>query len=156
MLKLQEEGLCKSLGVANCHQHHIEALEAESGVLPVINQFEVHPLFTQKPLVEYCKSKNIVVEAYTPIARNDARLFTRSSLIKIAEKYGKTPVQIVMRWHIDKGLIPIVRSHHPVRQQQNLDVLDFALTTEEIKEIDGYNINSRLRYDPDNCDWSVM
>ena len=74
MEKLYEEGLIKNLGIANCHQHHIEQILNICKHRPVINQIEVHPLFTQKPLINYCKSQDIIVEAYSPLAKNDDRI----------------------------------------------------------------------------------
>ncbi len=156
MIKLRDEGLVKTLGVANCNIHHLEKLYKISGEWPVVNQFEVHPLFTQKPLIEFCRSKGITVEAYTPIARHDDRLVRLPLLRNIGKKYNKTLVQIVLRWHIQNGVIPVVRSLNPNHQRSNLEIFDFSLSDEEMKQIDGININSRLRYDPDNCDFSIL
>ena len=156
MIRLQEEGYVRCLGVANCHQHHLETLIDVTGVVPTINQFEVHPLFTQKPLIEYCKSKNIQVEAYTAIARFDDRLMRLPLLKNIAKKYGKTIVQIILRWDIQNGIIPLVRSLNPKRQIENISIFDFELTEEEMKSIDKININARVRYDPDNCDFTIL
>ena len=154
--QLYKEGYCRSIGVANCNQHHLEEIFKIAEVIPHINQFEVHPLFTQKPLIEYCRTKNIVVEAYTPIARFDDRLVRLPALKAIATKYSKTVVQIILRWHIQNGVIPVVRSLNKKRQLENISVFDFELTSEEMQTIDGFNINSRLRYDPDNCDFSIL
>lgn len=156
IVKLYKEGYCRAVGVANCHQHHIERLLSISDVVPAVNQIEVHPLFTQKELINYCWSKGIAVEAYTAIARFDDRLMRLPLLKNIAQKYNKTAVQVVLRWHIQTGVIPLVRSLNPKRQQENISVFDFQLTDEEMKLIDGININSRLRYDPDNCDFSIL
>ena len=156
MEKLYEEGFVKNLGFANCHQHHIEDILRICKVKPVVNQFEIHPLFTQKPLIEYCKSQGIQVEAYSPIAQNNDRLRKNRTLHALASKYGKTIYQIMLRWHIENGVIPIPRSTNTVRLKQNIDVFDFALTKEEVESIDRININSRLRYDPDNCDFTLL
>lgn len=156
MEKLYQEGYVRILGVANCHQHHLEKIQAECDILPSINQIEVHPLFTQKPLIAYCKSRNIAVQAYTPIARYDDRMVRLPSLKNIAAKYRKTITQIVLRWHIQNGLIPVVRSLNKKRQYENISVFDFMLTAEEMQQIDRININSRMRYDPDNCDFSIL
>jgi len=156
MIRLQQDGLVKTLGVANCHQHHLDYLMKESGFIPSINQFEVHPLFTQKPLIEYCNSKGIVVEAYTPIARFDDRLVRLPLLHNICRKYSKSVAQVVLRWHMQNGIIPVVRSHNKDHQLENISIFDFELTTSEIAAIDGININSRLRFDPDNCDFSIL
>lgn len=156
MIKLKEEGKVKVLGVANCHPHHIEALEAATGVLPEINQIEVHPLFTQKSLIEYCREKGIVVEAYTPVARYDDRLVRLPVLKALEKKYNKSFVQIVLRWHIQNGCIPVVRALSEKHQKENIDIFDFEISDEDMKLIDGININSRLRYDPDNCDFTIL
>jgi len=154
--QLYQEGYCRAIGVANCHQRHLEEIFKIADVVPHINQFEVHPLFTQKPLIEYCKSHNIVVEAYTPIARFDDRLVRLPALTAIAQKYNKTIAQVVLRWHIQHGIIPIVRSLNKKRQLENISIFDFELTGLEMQTVDGFNINSRLRYDPDNCDFSIL
>ena len=153
---LYKEGYIKAIGVANCHQHHIEEILKVCEIPPMVNEIEVHPLFSQKPLIDYCKSKNIRVEAYTPLARNDERLRKNKILLGLAAKYNKTPLQIILRWHIENGVIPIPRSTNINRLRQNFDVFDFNLTTEEVKQIDSININSRLRYDPDNCDFTIL
>jgi diketogulonate reductase-like aldo/keto reductase len=156
MESLYKEGYCKAIGVANCHQHHLEALFERAEIIPAINQIEVHPLFTQKPLVNYCNMKKIVVEAYTPIARFDDRLVRLPALQQIAQKYNKSVVQVILRWHIQNGIIPIVRSLNKNRQLENISIIDFELTKDEMKTIDDFNINSRLRYDPDNCDFTIL
>lgn len=153
MEKLYKEGYIKVLGVANCHQHHIQAILDNCEIIPAINQIEVHPLFTQKPLIEFCKSNNIAVEAYTPLARNDDRLQKNLILKGLSKKYGKTIPQIILRWHVQLGIIPIPRSMNPNRQKQNIDIFDFTLTEDEMTAIDSININSRLRFDPDNLDF---
>lgn len=154
--QLYKEGYIKAIGVANCHQHHIEAILRICEIPPMVNEVEVHPLFSQKPLIDYCKSHNIRVEAYTPLARNDERLRRNRVLLQLSEKYHKTPLQIILRWHIENGVIPIPRSTNLIRLKQNIDVFDFSLTEEEVKLVDGININSRLRYDPDNCDYTIL
>lgn len=156
MVQMQKDGLCRNLGVANCHQHHIEAIIRECGVVPAVNQVEVHPLFTQIPLRDYCRSKGIQVESYSATARMDDRLMRLPKLKAIAKKYGKTVVQVVLRWHIQNGLIPCVRSHNPKRQRENINIFDFQLSAEEMEIIDGFNIDARVRYNPDNCDFSIL
>ena len=156
MVELYREGYVKTLGVANCHAHHLEKLFTLTEEKPLINQFEIHPLFTQKPLIAYCKEHGIQPEAYTPIARFDDRLVRLPILNRIAEKYGKTFLQVVLRWHVQNGIVPVVRTLNPKHQKENLGIFDFSLTDEEMAQIDGININSRLRYDPDNCDFTIL
>lgn len=156
MEKLYEEGYVKHLGVANCHQHHLEEIFKICNYRPEIGQFEIHPLFTQKNLIQYYKDNDILVEAYTPIARYDERLVRLPLLKQLEAKYNKTFVQIILRWHIQNGIIPLVRSLSKEHQKENFDIFDFELTTEDMVAIDSININSRLRYDPDNCDFNIL
>lgn len=156
MVELYRDGYVKTLGVANCHIHHLEKIIAMSDEKPLINQFEIHPLFTQKPLIAYCKKNGIQPEAYTPIARFDDRLVKLPLLKRIADKYGKTILQVILRWHVQNGIVPVVRTLNLKHQQENLKIFDFSLTDEEIAQIDGININSRLRFDPDNCDFTIL
>ena len=156
MEKLYEEGYAKQLGVANCHQHHLEEIYKICKYKPEVGQFEIHPLFTQKPLVEYYQQHGMQVCAYTSIARSDDRLVRLPKMKQIAAKYGKTVVQVILRWHLQNGIIPIVHSKSSKHQCENLNVYDFELTDEEMKTIDTVNINSRLRFDPDNCDFSIL
>ena len=156
MEKLYEEGYVKHLGVANCHQHHLEAIFSICRHRPEIGQFEIHPLFTQKPLIEYYRSQGIVVEAYTSLARYDDRLVRLPLLKRLEQKYHKNFVQIILRWHVQNGIIPLVRCLSKSHQKSNLDIFDFELDAEDMALVDGININSRLRYDPDNCDFSIL
>ena len=156
MEKLKDEGYVKHLGVANCHQHHLEEIFKICKHRPEVGQFEIHPLFTQKPLIQYYRDHGLIVEAYTPIARYDDRLVRLPLLKHLEKKYNKTFVQIILRWHIQNGVIPLVRSLSYNHQKENFDIFDFELSEEDIKAIDGININSRLRYDPDNCDFTIL
>ncbi len=156
MEALYEDGYVKHLGVANCHQHHLEAIFQICKHRPEIGQFEIHPLFTQKPLIQYYKDNDILVEAYTPIARYDDRLVRLPLLKKLEKKYNKTFVQIILRWHVQNGVIPLVRSMSKEHQLENFSIFDFELEKEDMEAIDRININSRLRYDPDNCDFSIL
>lgn len=156
MIKLRDEGYVKTLAVANCHKHHLDLLISETGVTPAINQVEVHPLFSQKELISQCMRLGIIVEAYTPLARFDERMIRLPLLKQIAARYNKSLSQIILRWHIQNGVIPVFRSLNCNRQKENISIFDFELTQEEMNAIDGININSRLRYDPDNCDFSIL
>lgn len=153
MEKLYKEGYIRALGVCNCHQHHLQKILDECEIVPALDQFEVHPLFTQKPLIEFCKKHGIQVEAYTPLARNDDRLRKNLILKGLCKKYNKDLAQIILRWDYQNGVLPIPRSSNSKRQASNIDIFDFELLDEEMKAIDSININSRLRFDPDNLDF---
>ena len=156
MENLYEEGYVRHLGVANCHEHHLEEILRICKYPPKIGQFEIHPLFTQKHLIEYYKRHGIIVEAYTPIARYDDRLIRLPLLKRLEQKYNKNFIQIILRWHIQNGVIPIIRSLNHKHQHSNFQIFDFQLDHEDMLAIDAININSRLRYDPDNCDFSIL
>lgn len=155
MEKLYEEGRCRAIGVCNCHEHHLEELKKHAKIMPMVNEFECHPLFTQDELRRYCADNEIRVMAYTSTARNDERM-GKTVLKPIAAKYGKTLIQVVLRWHQQIGNIPIVNSFNPAHVHDNFDINDFTLTEEEVQAITRCNINSRLRYDPDNCDFHQL
>lgn len=156
MIKLRDEGYVRTLAVANCHKHHLERIINETGVVPSINQVEIHPLFSQKKLISDCQDLGITMEAYTPLSRFDERM-TRLPLLKnIAAKYHKSLSQIILRWHYQNGVIPVFRSLNPERQRENVGIFDFELAPTDMQSIDSININSRLRYDPDNCDFSIL
>ena len=150
-----DKGLARSVGVANCHPHHLKTL-MKVGLKPMVNQFEVHPLFTQKELIAYNQDLGITVQSYTPVARMDQRLFRLPALQRIADVHNKTAVQVVLRWHMQQGLVPVVRANKSAHQVECASVFGFELSAEEMKTIDGFNIDSRLRYHPDNCDFTIL
>lgn len=156
MIELKEKGYCRTLGVANCKEHHLKRLKDISGIYPVINQFEVHPLFTQEKLRKYCFDNNIQVEAYTPTGRQDDRLLNPPLLNELSKKYGKTKTQIILRWHVQHGIIPVIRTFNQEHQKSDIDIFDFEISIDDMQKIDSMNINSRLRYDPDNCDFRTL
>lgn len=152
---LYEEGLCRAIGVSNFNIHHLESLEAVGNVKPMVDEFECHPLFTQNDLRSYCRSKDIQVIAYSSTARMNERLY-KTCLVPIGKKYNKSVAQIILRWHQQIGNIPIVNSTNPRHLIENTQIRDFSLTDGEIDRITAININSRLRYDPDNCDFRQL
>lgn len=155
MEKLYNEGLCKAIGVCNFNIHHFEELKKYAKIMPMVNQIECHPLFTQEQLREYCKKNNIQIMAYTSTARNDERL-RKTALVPIAKKYNKTITQVVLKWHQQIGNIPIFNTTNKKHLLDNININDFELTEDEIQKINDININSRLRYDPDNCDFTKL
>lgn len=155
METLYKEGKCKAIGVCNCNIHHLQELKQHAEIMPMVNEIECHPLFTQDNLRSYCAENDIQVLAYTPTARMDERL-KKTCLVPIAEKYDKTIVQIILRWHQQIGNVPIFNSSNKDHVIGNTDIRDFSLTSDELDRITKININSRLRYDPDNCDFRQL
>lgn len=155
MERLYKEGKCRAIGVCNCNIRHLQEIEKVAEIMPMINQIECHPLFTQEELRGYCNSHNIQVMAYTPTARMDDRL-KKTVLVPIAEKYHKSIAQIILRWHTQIGNIPIVNTSDICHLRENMNIFDFELSLEEIGMINAININSRLRFDPENVDFTKI
>ncbi|MFC3394149.1 2,5-didehydrogluconate reductase DkgA [Brenneria rubrifaciens] len=149
LIKLQEQGLTKSIGVSNFHAHHLQRLKDETGVLPVINQIELHPLLQQRTLHIWNVNHHIQTESWSPLAQGGAGVFDQPIIRKLATKYGKTPAQVVIRWHLDNGLVVIPKSVTPSRIRENFDVFDFRLDKDELSEIAKLDSDKRLGSDPD-------
>ncbi len=148
MEKLYKEGRIRAIGVSNFQPHHLDDLLADAEVVPAVNQVEFHPLLTQNELLDYCAQKGIQVEAWSPLARG--KLFDNEVVKGIAEKYGKSPAQVLLRWVLDKGVVVLTRSVKPERIADNADIFDFQLTTDEIDLLNTLNKNERTGPDPDN------
>jgi diketogulonate reductase-like aldo/keto reductase len=147
MIKLREDGLVRSIGVSNFTAAHIERLEKETGVLPAVNQIEVHPLFPQDALRAFHKSKGIVTESWSPLGRGSA-LLDDPAVISVAEAHGVTPGQAVLRWHLQLGAVPVPKSADPERQRTNLDVFGFELGEAQMAAI-ADRVPRRLGGDPE-------
>jgi diketogulonate reductase-like aldo/keto reductase len=145
--KLYEDGLVRAIGVSNFQIHHLEDLAASANVRPMVNQVEYHPLLTQKPLLKYCRENGIQLEAWSPLMRGNLDL---PLLKELAQKYGKTPAQIVLRWDLQHEVVTIPKSVTPERIRENANVFDFELSAEDMERIDGLNQNRRFGADPDN------
>ena len=154
--EIYHSGGAKCIGVSNFHQHHLEALLERASVVPAVNQIEVHPLFTQEPLVHYCKSIGIQVMAYTPLGRMHDVLIKNKTLRLLAKKYQKTVPQIILRWDLERELIPIPRTLNPAHLDEFMGIFDFSLTGDEIKAINAVNENVRLRFNPDTVDYMIV
>ncbi|WP_105980194.1 aldo/keto reductase [Bacillus paralicheniformis] len=148
---LYEQGRVKAIGVSNFHVHHLEDLLKDAAVKPVIDQVEYHPRLTQKELQAFCRSHSIQLQAWSPLMQG--QLLSHPLLKDIADKHGKTPAQVILRWDLQNGVITIPKSTKAERIAQNADVFDFELTLEEMKQIDGLNENTRVGPDPDNFDF---
>ena len=146
-VELQKEGRIKSIGVSNFNQDHLERIIGETGVTPAVNQIEVHPRFQQRELREFHVANGIATESWGPLGQGS--LVTNEELATIGRKYGKTPAQVILRWHLDHGLIAIPKSVTPSRIRENLDVFDFELDAEDIRVIERMDDKSgRVGPDP--------
>ncbi|AVQ36244.1 aldo/keto reductase [Staphylococcus kloosii] len=152
LIDAQKAGLVKSIGVCNFLPEHIDTLEKETGVLPTVNQIELHPFFNQKDVLEYHQEKGIIVEAWSPLGR-DVNIMNHEVIQQIADKYNKTTVQVILKWHIQNGVVPIPKSASNVRQLQNIDVFDFYLESEDLTQIDLLSKEDGRRKDQDPAEY---
>lgn len=145
--QLRSEGRVRSIGVSNFTEAHLQRLLEETSVVPVLNQVELHPNFTQKELRAFHAEHNIVTEAWSPLAQGD--LLDNAKLGTIAQAHGKTPAQVVLRWHMQLGNVAIPKSVTPERIAANIDVFDFELTGDEMVTIDTLGNGERRGPDPE-------
>lgn len=153
---LYREGFLRAIGVCNFHEHHLEELLAMASVVPAVNQFELHPLLTQQPLVDYCASKGIAVQAYSPLARMNAKLINNPVLKELADKYQKSVPQIVLRWIMQLGYLTCPKTSSFARLKQNMAIFDFHLSDDEMKKVTALNENYRVRHNPDHADFDKL
>ncbi len=146
-IKLRADGRVRSIGVSNFLEHHIERLEQETGVLPCVNQIEFHPFFQPAALDAFNRSKGIVTESWAPLGRGSA--IDEPALLALSVKYGKSPAQVVIRWHLQLGHIVIPKTSKPERMRENKDVYDFELTPEEMQTMANLDRQSRTGGHPD-------
>jgi len=153
--KIYKSGRTKAIGVSNFMEKHIEDIKAVWETVPVINQVELHPEFSQKPLRDFCQKLGIVVQAYTPLggSKNVERMLKNPILNEIGAKYNKSAAQVILRWNIQSGIVTIPRSIKPDRIKANFDIFDFELSAEDIAKVDAIDINERLGADPDTFEF---
>ena len=147
---LKEEGLVKEIGICNVRVRHLQRLN-EKGCLPKFIQIERHPLRTCNAEMEYCNDNNIMVFDYSPICRMHPDLRNSDVLKSISEKYGKNIGQVILRWHVDTGAVPIFMSKKPSRVKENLDIFDFSLTEKEMEIITSLNKNYKIFLESWGC-----
>jgi 2,5-diketo-D-gluconate reductase A len=147
MIKLREDGLIRSIGVSNFTPEHIERLEKETGVLPSVNQIELHPLFPQEELRAFHAAKGILTESWSPLGRGSS-LLKDPAVTGVAEALGVTPGQVVLRWHTQLGAVPIPKSSDSGRQRENLDVFGFELDSSQLSAV-AHRARRRLGGDPE-------
>jgi len=146
--RLYEEKLIRVPGVSNHHAHHLEQLLRSANVPPMVNQVEAHPYLSQEPLRAFCREHQIAVTAWSPLGRGG--VLQDETIVKIAEKYGKSAAQVVLRWHLQHNIMVIPKSVTPSRIEENANIFDFVLSSEDMTVIDGLNRNQRFGKDPDN------
>ena len=150
MEEIYRSGKAKAIGVSNYTIAHLEEMKRYAKIPPAVNQAEFHPFLYQEELLNYCKQNNIVLEAHSPLANNKGN---ENEIVKnLADKYGKSPTQVFIRWSLQHGAVPIPKSVHKERIKENMNVFDFELSSNDMKVLDGLNINLRVRADPTNLE----
>ena len=148
MEKLKNEGLVRSIGVCNFHPHHVDEILKVAEHKPVLNQVELHPWLTQDKVLEYDNSHSILTQAWSPLARG--KILEEDMLAELATSHGKSVAQIVLRWHIQRGVAVIPKSNSTERISENMNVFDFELSEQEMVSISSLNSNFRTGVDPED------
>ena len=147
---LRADGRARSIGVSNFHTHHLDRLLAETGIVPAVNQVELHPWLQQTEVRAYNAAHGILTEDWSPLARG--RAIGNNTLDAIGARYGKSAAQVVLRWHVELGNVVIPKSVTPSRIRENLDVFDFTLDAADHATIRALDAGERTGKDPDDLD----
>ncbi|MDR1646574.1 MAG: aldo/keto reductase [Zoogloeaceae bacterium] len=152
LIRLREEGKARAIGVSNFEAAHLERIIGETGVVPAVNQIELHPDFQQKPLRAVHARHGILTQSWSPLGQGN--LLQQPQISAIARKHGKTAAQIILRWHLEEGLLVIPKSGHAERIASNFAVFDFVLDAEDRKTLAALdNAKGRLGPHPDRADF---
>ncbi|KAB8288544.1 aldo/keto reductase [Bifidobacterium avesanii] len=150
MEELYNERRIRAIGVSNFHRHHIEELRSFSDLTPAADQIESSPQFPNQELIDWDRSQGIAVEAWSPLGGTGGSLLDNPTVAAVAAKYGKSPAQAIIRWHLQRGVVVIPKSIHAERIRQNFDVFDFTLSDDDMHALSNLGINRRQGSDPDN------
>ncbi len=150
LVHLEREGRIRSIGVSNFNRDHLERIIGETGVTPSVNQIELHPRFQQESLRAFHDERGIRTESWSPLGRG--AILGDPTIVGVATKHGRTPAQVVIRWHIDSNLIVIPKSVHPDRLKENIGALDFRLDEDDMRRIRTLDSpNGRIGPDPESA-----
>jgi diketogulonate reductase-like aldo/keto reductase len=151
MIALKQEGVVRYIGVSNFHERHIEQLIAETGVCPEINEAYSSPIGSKQPLVDYCNAHHCLFTTYSPLMDLASHRLPLDKLTPIAQKYGKTVAQVVLRWNIERGCLPLPKTKNPVRLKENFEVFDFRLSAEDVEAISSLNYDYQYLVESTIC-----
>ena len=147
MEEIYRGGKVRAIGVSNFQTHHLDRLLGECSVVPAVNQIEVNPHLTNEKVRAYDIEHGIATEAWSPIARG--RVLDEPAIVAIAERVGRSPAQVTLRWHVQRGDIIFPKSVHAARLRENLELFDFELTADDMAAISALNRDQRTGPDPD-------
>ena len=150
MEKLYKQGRIRAIGVSNFHKCHLDELEKRADIKPAVNQVESHPYFNNNELIDYCFSRDIAVEVWSPLGGTGGNLLQDETLVRLAEKYGRTPAQIVLRWDIQRNVVVIPKSTHRERIVSNQAIFDFELSDQDMEAVTRLNRATRVGADPEH------
>jgi len=153
-VRLQQEGRVRSIGVSNFNAEHLEHIIDDTGVVPSVNQIEIHPDFNQQALSQWCRDKGIVTESWSPLGQG-GELLKLPLFAEIAQRHGKTPAHVILRWHVQNGHVVIPRSSNAQRIAANIDVFDFELSHQELEAIAQLKQTGRLGPDPETIEMGI-
>ncbi|MGI4748179.1 MAG: aldo/keto reductase [Janthinobacterium lividum] len=145
--KLKQDGRVRAIGVSNFQVPHLERLLGETAIVPAINQIELHPTLPQNELHDFHQAHGIVTEAWSPLAQGE---LDAPVIVELAAKHGRTPAQIVLRWHMQRGIVAIPKSITPSRIAENIDIFDFALADDDMERMRSLDSGRRIGPDPNN------
>ena len=145
--EIKNKGWTRSIGVSNFQEEHLRRVVAESSTVPTVNQIELHPTFSQEPLVAVNSELGVVTQSYSPLGL--AKDLDSPQIQELAGKLGRTPAQVILRWHIQKGYIVFPKSVTPSRIEENFTIFDFELSAEDIAAVDAVNVDGRNNPHPD-------
>ncbi len=148
--KLYDDKRVRAIGVSNFKTHHLDALLETAHIVPAINQIELHPMLQQQETRIYCEERDIEIESYSPLMRGGDGL-EHPAIVSLAQQHGRTPAQIILRWHVQSGFIVIPKSVTPQRIQENLALFDFELSENDMQVIEGMETGHRIGADPDTA-----
>jgi len=149
--EIYRTGRVKAIGVSNFQKHHLERLAAETETVPAVNQIEIHPYFNQDDLRAFDREHGIATEAWSPIAQG--QVLDDPTIVAIAARLGRTPAQVALRWHIQRGEIVFPKSSTPSRIAENFAIFDFTLPAEDMAAISSLHRNGRRGPNPDEFNW---
>ncbi|PWH07143.1 2,5-diketo-D-gluconic acid reductase [Brachybacterium endophyticum] len=136
LLEIRDQGLARSVGVSNHLPEHLDRLVKETGVVPAVDQIELHPALQQRDVLAWAEKNGMHIESWGPLGQGKYPLFEESAVADAASAHGVSPAQVVIRWHLQRGFIVFPKSSHRERMEQNFDVLGFELTADEVSAID--------------------
>lgn len=144
LMAMKEEGKIRFIGVSNFHVRHIEKLKKVGMELPAINEIYISPIGTKEEDVKYAEENNVQLMTYSPLMDIAINKIPEMHFSELMQKYNKSPAQIILRWNVDRGCIPLAKSKAPKRMADNINIADFSLTTQEVAYISSLNVNNQI------------